>query len=217
MGSYLSSPTVPKVYCRGDSISTAIIHYILSDMHMDIPKELIIECMKYVGFLMYSDILTHAEQYLLFDLSLPLFPKYKRNINIRYFDLIYRSSLHGAGDYRNKYLLSQIRYKINIVIVYRSNLNTVFCIYLAEASFNLGYKNRSNHNIKMFVLRSILDKPQMLKIRSDNYSRCLVGDHGIHCLGLHFSPDNNEGLLDKRAFVHPEKVTKKLWRCSITH
>eukprot|EP00483_Globobulimina_turgida_P000599 UN00599 len=135
-------------------ISMIITNYILNEMksteriNENIPKELGRECLKYVGFLMYSVILTNKEQFSLLDLMAPLFPKCEPNQVLRYCNLLYRSSVEGTGKYCNRRLLSQIRYKSKIIIIYKTDFGHVFGIYLESPDYKLEAKLLAQHTKK---------------------------------------------------------------------
>ena len=123
--------------CCDKSISSAIQTLICSDARSNIysiiPKDLIKICLKYIGFIIDSKILKQTEQISLYQLLIqhhqdrniesPL-----TNINIhsiKYFNLLYRSC-----DYDNPSFMNAIQNKAHIVVVFHTNYNDVFSIYL---------------------------------------------------------------------------------------
>ena len=128
-----------NVVTIGKSVSTSIYQSIIKEANsvcndgFSFPVEIVMQCMKYLGFVMNSTILNDMEKYSLHQL---LIDHHLRNTiksslldvkNIAYFDILYRKS--SNDNHSNYRMLLSCVDKPNIIMVFHTEYNHVFCVY----------------------------------------------------------------------------------------
>eukprot|EP01083_Nonionella_stella_P091166 254807_1 len=204
---------------RGKLVSRCIARLIDKDINENIgdvlfPREIIAKCVQYIGFLIDSDILMRNEEVSLYEL---LCEHYKRQQiaslsstpDITYFDLLYRSSVHGdSGQYTNRSLLQRIENRQNVLILYRTNYNHVFCIYLHK-QLGKGVVTDVDRDIGLFLLRSQLvygdhhKCPRIIELsncsrRDYNYNMFTRSKGNIFSFGIQFRMCGNDARIYSR-------------------
>ena len=172
MGSVFSTPcdkypqdNPPPILALGKSIIPAILNSISRETPYNnpIPKEIAQICVKYIGFMMVSNILNHEEQFNFYDLLIK--HHYDKNINsvltdvkyIKYFDLLYRHSV--TKSHTGFGIIQACLNKSNLIIIVHTEYDHIFAVYLHNP---LTYTHESSvdstpgedTNIGYFLLRS---------------------------------------------------------------
>eukprot|EP01083_Nonionella_stella_P056882 149568_1 len=145
-------------------VSNSICKYITHETDGHFPTTLLHVCMNYVGYLMYSNILSNDEKLSCYNLLLS--HHYKINIKrslLTYFHLFYRS-LHGINI---RDLKAQCVNKCNVLVVFHTDYDHVFCVYYPKIALKLSYENE---NACVMLLRSqFIDNgakcPRMITIK----------------------------------------------------
>ena len=170
MGSVFSTTKESKdnsqpVFTLGRSIIPAILNSIRAKTTYNdfIPKEIAEICVKYIGFIMVSNILTHKEQFNFYDLLIQ--HHYDKNINsvltnakhMKYFDLLYR---HSVTKSRSGFgIIQACLNKSNLIMIVHTEYDHIFAVYLHNpltytTKLTVDSTPREDRNIGYFLLRS---------------------------------------------------------------
>ena len=167
--SYNSVPEFNNnVLTIGRSVSTSICDSIIYEANSicghgySFPSEIAVQCMKYLRFVMNSKILNDSEKcefhQLLMDhhldkniISPLLDTKY-----ITYFDILYRKSSNAS--HSNYQMLSFCVGKPNLIMIFQTNYNHIFSIYLRNPLEWIGntwlHSKPNDEKSALFLLRS---------------------------------------------------------------
>eukprot|EP01083_Nonionella_stella_P008504 24550_1 len=116
----------------GRSISKGITHYLerqFNDCNVIANNDILHVIEKYIGFIMDSSILTSDEQVHLHRLISEC--KLVMTNSIKHFDLLFKPKVNIA-DFDCYGLLRQCQGKENLIIVFHTDYDHVFCLYLKE-------------------------------------------------------------------------------------
>eukprot|EP01084_Bolivina_argentea_P191826 329448_1 len=139
--SYFCSPQpVEPTFAVGKKAVSFITESIVSEANECnevLPNELVLECMNYIGFVMQSTILNLDEKCTLYELLMDhhrarnIESPFSHGKHFTYFDLLYRATIDNDNKtHTNFRLISKCQYKSNLIILFHTNYNHVFAIYL---------------------------------------------------------------------------------------
>eukprot|EP01084_Bolivina_argentea_P087812 158574_1 len=177
MGSLNSKKIFPSLDLTKSSISKAIQQEAMMCDEI-FPSELVMECMEFIGFVIESTILTSEENNTFYEMLMQhhcdrkLLSPNSRVQYFTYFRLLYRASANNYGMHCNWKMLQNCVDISNLVMIFHTNYNRMFFIYLRNAIKQVSpTRLRSfpkDDDIGLFLLRSqfiITNTPRIVQCK----------------------------------------------------